>query len=132
MKAIAAFVAAAALVVAHEPRTPVPAELKDLWLASLEPLPADPGNRWADDPSAAKLGERLFFDTRLSSNGEVACASCHDPRKDFQDDLPLARGVGTTARRTMPIAATAYSPFLFWDGRKDSQWAQALGPLESP
>jgi len=32
----------------------------------------------------------------------------------------------------MPIAGTAYSPFLFWDGRKDSQWAQALGPLESP
>jgi cytochrome c peroxidase len=31
----------------------------------------------------------------------------------------------------MPIAGTAYSPFLFWDGRKDSQWAQALGPLES-
>ena len=32
----------------------------------------------------------------------------------------------------MPIAGTAYSPFLFWDGRKDSLWAQALGPLESP
>jgi cytochrome c peroxidase len=31
----------------------------------------------------------------------------------------------------MPIAGTAYSPWLFWDGRKDSQWAQALGPLES-
>jgi len=31
----------------------------------------------------------------------------------------------------MPIAATARAPFLFWDGRKDSQWAQALGPLES-
>jgi cytochrome c peroxidase len=43
----------------------------------------------------------------------------------------LARGVGTTTRRTMPIAGTAYSPWLFWDGRKDSQWAQALGPLES-
>ena len=37
-----------------------------------------------------------------------------------------------TPKRTMPIAATARSPFLFWDGRKDSQWAQALGPLESP
>jgi cytochrome c peroxidase len=35
-------------------------------------------------------------------------------------------------RRTMPIAGTAFSPWLFWDGRKDSQWAQALGPLESP
>ena len=111
---------------------PVPAELKDLWIATLEPLPADPGNRWADDARAARLGERLFFDQRLSSDGQVSCATCHDPRRDFQDGLPLARGVGTTDRRTMPIAATAYSPFLFWDGRKDSQWAQALGPLESP
>ena len=104
----------------------------ELGLEALEPLPPDPSNRWADDPRAADLGHRLFFDARLSSNGRVSCASCHDPRKDFQDDMALARGVGTTDRRTMPIAGTTYSPFLFWDGRKDSQWAQALGPLESP
>ena len=104
----------------------------ELGLHALEPLPADPSNRWADDPRAADLGHRLFFDVRLSSNGRVSCASCHDPRKEFQDGTPLARRVGTTDRRTMPIASTAYSPFLFWDGRKDSQWAQALGPLESP
>jgi cytochrome c peroxidase len=104
----------------------------ELSLATLEPLPRDASNRWADDPRAADLGHRLFFDARLSGNGRVACATCHDPRKDFQDGLALAKGVGTTDRRTMPVAATAYSPFLFWDGRKDSQWAQALGPLESP
>lgn len=111
---------------------PVPAEVRDLWIGNLEPLPADPSNRWADDAAAAQLGERLFFDRRFSSNGQVACATCHEPKKEFQDGTPLARGVGTTDRRTMPVAATAYSPFLFWDGRKDSQWAQALGPLESP
>ena len=94
--------------------------------------PPDPSNRWADDPAAADLGHKLFFDARLSSNGKVACATCHDPAKEFQDGVPLAEGVGTTDRRTMPIAGTAHSPFLFWDGRKDSQWAQALGPLESP
>jgi cytochrome c peroxidase len=100
-------------------------------LASLGAPPADPGNRWADDANAAELGQRLFFDARLSSNGQVSCASCHDPGKEFQDGTALAKGVGTTDRRTMPVAGTAYSPFLFWDGRKDSQWAQALGPLES-
>ena len=104
----------------------------ELALNGLEPLQPDRSNRWADDARAADLGHRLFFETRLSSNGRVACATCHDPRKDFQDGTPLAQGVGRTDRRTMPIAATAYSPFLFWDGRKDSQWAQALGPLESP
>ncbi len=108
------------------------AELRELWIGSLEPLAPDPSNRFADDPAAAALGHRLFFDPRFSSNGQVACATCHVPDREFQDDTPLARGVGTTDRRTMPIAGTAHSPWMFWDGRKDSQWAQALGPLESP
>lgn len=105
--------------------------LRSLSLASLEPLAPDPSNRHGDDPRAAALGEKLFFDRRLSSNGRVSCASCHLPERDFQDGTPLATGVGTTTRRTMPIAGTAHAPWLFWDGRKDSQWAQALGPLES-
>jgi cytochrome c peroxidase len=107
-------------------------ELRGLWIGSLEPLPPDPTNRVADDPAAAALGKRLFFDTRLSANGLVSCASCHQAERGFQDGVPLGRGVGTTTRRTMPVAGMAYSPFLFWDGRKDSLWAQALGPLESP
>jgi cytochrome c peroxidase len=107
-------------------------ELRMLSISGLGKPAADPTNRVADDPEAAKLGHQLFFDERLSSNGKVSCASCHQPDRDFQDGTALAHGVGTTNRRTMPIAGTAYSPFLFWDGRKDSQWAQALGPLESP
>lgn len=108
------------------------AALRSLWIGSLPPLPADPSNRYADDPRAAAFGHKLFFDTRFSSNGEVACATCHLPEKQFQDGTPLAQGVGTTTRRTMTLIGTAYSPWFFWDGRKDSQWAQALGPMESP
>ena len=106
-------------------------ELRSLAIAALEPLPADPTNRVADDPKAAALGERLFFDTRLSSNGKVACGTCHKPELNFQDGTPLGNGVGTTPKRTMPVASMSRAPFLFWDGRKDSLWAQALGPLES-
>ena len=106
--------------------------LASLSLASLPPLEPDPSNRVADDTAAAALGRRLFFDQRLSADGRVSCATCHIPDREFQDGVPLAEGVGTTARRTMPVAGTAYSPWLFWDGRADSQWAQALGPLESP
>ncbi|MBK6792265.1 MAG: hypothetical protein IPG80_06925 [Anaerolineales bacterium] len=106
--------------------------LRTLWIGSLPPLTPDPSNQYGDDARAAEFGKQLFFDTRFSSNGEVACATCHIPEKGFQDGLPLAQGVGTTNRRAMPIAGTAYSPWMFWDGRKDSQWAQALGPLESP
>jgi len=105
--------------------------LRGLWIGSLPSLPADPSNKYADDPEAAAFGQKLFFDTRFSSNGEVACATCHLPDKQFQDGTPLAHGVGTTTRRTMTVVGTAYSPWLFWDGRKDSQWAQALGPMES-
>jgi cytochrome c peroxidase len=107
------------------------ATLRGLWIGSLPALPPDPSNKVADDARAIALGQQLFFDTRLSSNVKVACASCHLPSLDFQDGKPLGQGVGTTTRRTMPIAGMAYSPWLFWDGRKDSLWAQAIGPLES-
>jgi cytochrome c peroxidase len=108
------------------------ATLRSLWIGSLPALAADPSNRYATDPAAAALGEKIFFDTRFSSNGQVACATCHLPQLGFQDGKALSEGVGITNRRAMPIAGTAYSPWFFWDGRKDSQWAQALGPLESP
>jgi cytochrome c peroxidase len=108
------------------------AALRSLWIGSLPALASDPSNRFGDDPAAAALGEKIFFDTRFSSNGQVACATCHLPQMDFQDGKRLSEGVGITNRRAMPIAGTAYSPWLFWDGRKDSLWAQALGPLESP
>lgn len=107
------------------------AVLRELRLAE-GPAAPDPSNRYADSEEAARLGQRFFFDARFSSNGAVSCATCHVPGKDFQDGTPLARGVGTTGRRTMPIAGMDASPWLFWDGRKDSLWSQALGPLESP
>ena len=103
--------------------------LVSMTLASLPVAPTDPSNAVESNPEAVKLGRRLFSDARLSKNGEVSCASCHSPDKQFQDGLPLGKGVGTGARRTMPIAGAAHSPWLFWDGRKDSLWSQALGPL---
>lgn len=105
--------------------------LQELTLDRLPPLAPDPSNRYGDDPRAAALGKKLFFDTRLSANGEVSCGTCHVATQQFQDGLPLAQGVGTTARRTMPVMATAHNTWQFWDGRRDSQWSQALAPLES-
>jgi cytochrome c peroxidase len=108
------------------------AVLRSLWIESLPPVPEDPSNRYADDTAAAGFGKELFFDTRLSATGRVSCGTCHMPDRGFQDDLPRGRGVAEGGRRTMPIVGTAYNPWLFWDGRKDGQWAQALGPLENP
>ena len=106
--------------------------LQSLWIGNLPPLPPDPSNKYADDPKAAALGKRLFFDSRFSGNLKVSCATCHPVNENFADDLPLAHGMGTTDRRTMTLVGAGYYTWLFWDGRKDSLWAQALGPLESP
>lgn len=106
------------------------ATIASLSLDQLPPLPPDPSNRVADDRLAAAFGATLFFEPRLSGHGDVSCSTCHQIDRQFQDDRPLGRGVGLTDRRTMPLAGVAWSPWQFWDGRKDSLWAQALGPLE--
>src|SRR5689334_11462840 len=87
------------------------ATLRSLWIGSLPALPPDPSNKYSDNADAAVFGQKLFFDTRFSSNGAVACSTCHIPNKLFQDGLPLAHGVGTTNRRAMTIVGTAYSPW---------------------
>lgn len=94
--------------------------------------PADPSNAVQGREDAAQLGRALFNDTRLSRNGRVACASCHAAAGQFEDGKRLGVGLATGQRRTMPVPGAAHSPFLFWDGRKDSLWSQALGPLEDP
>jgi cytochrome c peroxidase len=108
------------------------AVLSTMRLAALPAAPGDPSNAYESSPAAAQLGQRIFFDKRFSGNGTVSCASCHQPGKHFQDGRPTGQGMGTGARRTMPLAGAGHSPFLFWDGRKDSLWSQALGPLEDP
>ena len=106
--------------------------LASLSLDALPPLPPDPSNAVADNPRAARFGHALFFDRRLSDNGGISCAHCHQPIRHFTDGLPKGVAIGTSGRNTPSIVATAYSPWLYWDGRKDSQWAQALSPLEDP
>jgi len=106
------------------------AVLASLSLKRLPPVPPDPSNAVERQPAAVDLGRRLFNDARLSGNGAVSCATCHDPAKQPQDGLPVSQGVGAGSRRAMPIVGAGHGAWLFWDGRKDSLWAQALGPLE--
>src|SRR2546422_9088038 len=54
------------------------------------PLRADPGNRVSGQPAAIELGERLFFEPRLSGTGSELCASCHAPFRGFRDARPRA------------------------------------------
>ncbi|HEU4428401.1 MAG TPA: cytochrome c peroxidase [Myxococcota bacterium] len=103
-------------------------------LASLrrrDAVPPSPSNRVADDPRAASLGRRLFFDSGFAPNGDVACASCHRPERHFTDGK--ARSVVEPAGRNAPtIVGAASGRWFYWDGRRDSLWAQALVPFEAP
>lgn len=106
--------------------------LSSLWVESLGEIPDDPSNAYDTDPEAARFGRMVFHDKRFSANGEIACASCHPRSNLFVDDSPLAEGLGTTDRRTMPLLGVGYNIWFFWDGRKDSLWSQALAPFENP
>jgi cytochrome c peroxidase len=108
------------------------AVLHSLWIGGLPKLPADPTNAVADDPRAAELGHALFFSTNLSPSNAIACATCHRPELRFTDGMQKGRGVGESKRNTRSIVSVAYSPWQYWDGRRDSQWAQALSPIEDP
>jgi cytochrome c peroxidase len=105
--------------------------IRSLWIGTLPPLPDDPSNRVDTDPRAAALGRKLFNDPRFSKDGRVSCATCHPHNVNFVDDIPLAQGIGVMDRRSMPLTGVGYNTWFFWDGRKDSLWSQALGPLES-
>lgn len=113
-------------------------ELSDAeWDAArqLSPPPAlrdDPTNRVADDEAAARFGQRLYFDTALSSTGEVSCATCHAPDQGFTDGLELAEGVSTAGKHSPTVLDSARNRWFFWDGRADTAWTQAAGPLENP
>ena len=100
----------------------------------LSPLPAtpplNPTNRVADDPQAAKLGQMLFFDERLSKDGTVACATCHSPFHGFADVEATSLGAGRGTRNAPTLLNVVYNKWQFWDGRSDSLWSQALIALE--
>ncbi|WP_148318151.1 cytochrome-c peroxidase [Achromobacter xylosoxidans] len=85
-------------------------------------------------PAVVAVGQMLFFDTRLSRKGEVSCASCHQPQRAFTDGLPLAVGEDKLMgrRRSTPLYAAPFAPWLFWDGRASSLKEQVMGPLHDP
>ena len=101
----------------------------------LGPLPAvvsPPGN----PTSSLKihLGKELYFDPRLSADGKVSCASCHNPALGWSDEGPTSKGIGGQlgGRRSPPVSNAAYSPLQFWDGRSPSLEDQAKGPIQNP
>ena len=96
------------------------------------PVPPDPTNKVADDAHAATLGQFLFFDQRLSANGNFSCASCHQPAKAFTDGRTVAKAIAVGTRNTPTLLNAANNHWFFWDGRADTMWAQVLQVIENP
>ncbi|MGH7786467.1 MAG: cytochrome-c peroxidase [Candidatus Binatia bacterium] len=82
-------------------------------------------------PARVALGRKLYFDTRLSADGTVACATCHDVSRGFTDQRPVSEGIrDQLGRRNAPINANAFVlQTLFLDGRAPSLEAQAKLPI---
>jgi cytochrome c peroxidase len=90
-----------------------------------------------DNPqSSAKilLGKKLYFDTRLSQDNTISCATCHNPDMGWSDEGPTSKGIKNQlgGRRAPPVVNAAYSALQFWDGRAPSLEEQAKGPIENP
>lgn len=105
-------------------------KISSLWIGNLSDLSTRSTNRVADNPEAARLGQKIFFDQRFSANGQVACANCHKPELYFTDGLKVSQGIGAAKRNSPTIVGAHYHTWFFHDGRADSLWSQALGPLE--
>jgi cytochrome c peroxidase len=85
-------------------------------------------------PEKTALGQRLFFDGRLSADGTVACSTCHDPARAFTDGRPASIGIkGRVGQRNAPTILNAlYNKTQFWDGRVQTLEEQAALPIVNP
>jgi len=107
-----------------------PAEIKRILGHGPWPMPAnaDPSNRVSGKADAIALGEILFFDTRLSGNGQVACATCHMPEHGWSDGKKTAQGISTVDRNTPGLFNVRLNRWFGWDGGSDSLMGSAVRP----
>jgi len=98
-------------------------------LAATPPHPADN----EPTPPRVELGKKLFFDPRLSGDGNMSCASCHSPLLGWSDGLATGKGFKSMVldRASPTVFNTAYNSIQMWDGRKKSLEEQAMGPMEA-
>lgn len=96
------------------------------------PARRDATNPVSGNPEAIALGERLFFEPRLSGTGSVLCATCHVPYRRFQDSRARAFGLEETGRNTPTLLDVGFYPRWGWEGARDSLWSQSIRPLLEP
>ena len=100
-------------------------------LAPLGPAPVPEQNPLT--PEKIELGKKLFFDRRLSGDGTMSCATCHDPERAYTDGLDISLSYPTTRnwRNSPTLLNVAFQKYLFHDGRAQTLEEQALFPMMS-
>lgn len=93
------------------------------------PIAADPTNRASGTRAAIELGEKLFFDTRLSGSGRFSCGTCHVPERNWTDNLVRGRAVAEVDRNTPTLMNVRLGRWFGWGGAADSLWSQSLRPI---
>jgi len=85
-------------------------------------------------PEKIALGKMLYFDKRLSKDGTISCATCHDPEMAWTEHRATSKGIGDQVggANSPTVINAAYAKKQFWDGRADTLEDQALGPIENP
>ncbi len=105
--------------------------VRSLSLSAAGARPRDRTNRVQEDARAVELGRALFFDKSLSATGNVSCATCHQEPLAFTDGRRTGKGLAVLDRNTPSVVGAAWQRWFYWDGRRDSLWAQALVPIEA-
>lgn len=103
--------------------------LREFLLPPQAPHPPDN----APNADRLALGQRLFFDPRLSGDGNMSCATCHNPALGWSDGLPTGRGSKSMllGRASPTVFNVGYNSIQMWDGRKRTLEDQAMGPMEA-
>lgn len=126
---------AGTVVVASEIETD-PEQLRQTALAVIEPLPDRMPGAELDTKAQIQLGEKLFFEKRLSVNNTISCNSCHavDNNRGGVDNEPTSPGAfGKRGGRNSPTVLNAgFHMAQFWDGRAATLADQAKGPVLNP
>lgn len=99
------------------------------WILPAVPVPPDN----VSNAARINLGRHLFFDPRLSGDGNMSCGTCHNPALGWSDGLATALGVKSMVldRASPTIVNSGYNSIMMWDGRKKSLEDQAMGPMEA-
>lgn len=106
--------------------------LIDARITVLGAAPAPAGNPVTRDK--VTLGRLLYFDTRLSADNTISCATCHGPKTGWAEAEPTSVGIKKQVgpRNAPTVLNSAYYHALFWDGRAPDLETQALGPVQNP